>query len=73
MLVHVYLHSPPFVTSLLFLSLFFDPGWFCSIPPPAWLCFPAILVIQGKEMKLISGSHQSSTENKENNSTWTKD
>jgi hypothetical protein len=22
---------------------FFNPGWFCSIPSPVWLCFPVIL------------------------------
>jgi hypothetical protein len=30
----------PFVISLLFLLTFLDPGWFCSIPSPVWLCFP---------------------------------
>jgi hypothetical protein len=29
--------------SLLFLLLFLDPGWFCSIPSPVWLYFPVIL------------------------------
>ena len=33
----------PFVISLLFLFPFLDPGWFCSILSPVWLCFPAIL------------------------------
>ena len=27
----------------LFLLPFLDPGWFCSIPSPVWLCFPVIL------------------------------
>jgi hypothetical protein len=25
------------------LFLFLDPGWFCSVPSPVWLCFPLIL------------------------------
>ena len=33
----------PFVIPLLFLLLFSDLGWFCSIPSPVWLCFPVIL------------------------------
>jgi hypothetical protein len=32
----------PFVISLLFLFLFLDPEWFCSIPSPVRLCFPII-------------------------------
>ena len=32
-----------FVISLLFLFPFLDPGWFCSILLPVWLCFPMIL------------------------------
>jgi hypothetical protein len=33
----------PLVISLLFLFPFLDPGWFCSITSPVWLCFPVIL------------------------------
>ena len=33
----------PFVISLLFLFPFLGPGWFCSVPSPVWLCFPAFL------------------------------
>ena len=33
----------PFVMSLLFLFPFLDPGWFCSIRSPVWLCFPIFL------------------------------
>ena len=29
--------------SLLFLLPVLGLGWFCSIPSPVWLCFPAIL------------------------------
>jgi hypothetical protein len=29
--------------SLLFLLSLLDPGWFCSIPLPVWLCFHVIL------------------------------
>ena len=32
-----------FVISLLFLLPFLDPGWFCSILSPVWLCFPVTL------------------------------
>jgi hypothetical protein len=33
----------PFVICLLFLFLFLDRGWFCSIPLPVSLYFPVIL------------------------------
>jgi hypothetical protein len=35
----------PFVISFLFyfLFFFFDPGWFCSILSPIWMCSPVFL------------------------------
>jgi hypothetical protein len=32
-----------FIVSISFL----DPGWFCSVPSPVWLCFPVILYMEG--------------------------